>query len=237
MPCEHYLQDLIEAAAADGALRYEARKHVEGCATCSAALADEQTLFAAIDAGLRHNADAEFSPSFLARVRAGAETEPVSGRKHEFALSWALVGAAALVVLGISLTQSFRGEKQSRIRSTTASVQVVPTIGNEAPRESDITTKNDSFTKKSYRAGTDTSTSSRSRAVSVSIVRTSAPEVLVPAGQRDLLLRYLEGLNAAKSVSTINPGLAHQVNITQREIPPIEISELVIKPLAGPDMD
>jgi hypothetical protein len=237
MSCEHYKQDLIEAAATGDALPNEARSHAEGCTRCSAALAEEQTLFAAIDASLRHNSDTEPSPSFLARVRAAVETEPVSGRKHQFALGWALVATATLVVLGISLAQSFRGEKQPRIKSTTASVQVAPAIGNDAPRESAVTTKNDSFTKKSYRAGTDTSTSSRSRAASVSIARNSAPEVFVPAGQYDLLLRYLEGLNAANSMPAFTPSLAHQVNVTHAEIPPIEISELVIKPLSGPDTD
>jgi hypothetical protein len=235
MPCEHYQQDLIEAAAAGDALRNEARKHVEGCATCGAALTEEQTLFAAIDAGLRHNADAELPPSFLARVRAAAETEPVSGRKHEFALSWALVGAAALVVLGISLTQSFRGEKQLPIESTAARAAVVPAMPGEASRESETPKKNHKFTKRSYRAGMDSSANSRLQTASTA--RTFAPEVLVPAGQRDLLLRYLQGLNAANSVSTITPSLAHQVNVTNREIPPIEISELVIKPLPGPDTD
>jgi negative regulator of sigma E activity len=225
----------MEAAAAGGALRNEARKHVEGCTTCSAALAEEQTLFDAIDAGLRHNSDAELSPSFLARVRAAAETEPVSGRKHEFALSWALVGAAALVVLGISLAQSFRGEKQLPIESTTARVAVVPAMRGEAPREGDTPKKNHNFMKKSYRAGMDRSANSRLQ--TASIARTGTPEVLVPAGQRDLLVRYLEGLNAANSVSTITPSLAHQVNVTNGEIPPIEISELVIRPLAGPGTD
>jgi hypothetical protein len=237
MPCEHYQQDLIEAAATGGALPNDARNHVEGCARCSAVLAQEQALFAAIDAGLRHDSDTQPSPSFLARVRAVAEGEPVFERKREFALAWGLVATATLVVLGIPLAQSFRNEKQPRIKSTTASVQVAPAIGNDAPRESAVTTKNDSSIKKSYRAVTDTSTSSRSRAVSVSIARNSAPEVFVPAGQYDLLLRYLEGLNAANSMPAFTPSLAHQVNVTHAEIPPIEISELVIKPLSGPDTD
>jgi len=235
MPCEHYEQDLIEAAAAGGALPSEARKHVEGCARCSAALAEEQTLFAAIDAGLRHNSDTEPSPSFLAQVRLAAETEPVSGGKHRFALGWALLAAAALVVLGISLTQGFRGERQLPIESTTARVAVVPAMRGEVSRESDTTTKNHSFTKKSYRAGTDSSTNSRLQ--NASIARTRAPEVLVPAGQHDLLVRYLERLNATNSVAMITASLAHQVNVTDGEIPPIEISALVIKPLAGSDTD
>jgi len=235
MSCEHCQQDLIEAAAARGALPSDVRKHVEGCARCGAALAGEQTLFAAIDAGLRHNAYAEPSLSFLARVRLAVETEPVSGRKHRFALGWALLAAAALVVLGTSLMERFRGERQLPIESTSASVAVVPAIRGETSRESDATTRNHSFTKKSYRAGTDSSTNSRPQ--NVSIARTGAPEVLVPAGQRDLLVRYLEGLNAVNSVSTISPSLAHQVNVANGKIPLIEISELVIKPLAGPDTD
>jgi hypothetical protein len=59
-------------------------------------------------------------------------------------------------------------------------------------------------------------------------------EVLVPQGQEELLVKYMERLAARKPRVTITAGLQHEPNEKPIEVSPVEISALVVKPL--PDL-
>ena len=68
MPCAHYKDALIEAAASGADLTSvptpdeetaALRAHLESCASCRAAFEQEQSLFSSIDAGLHAAANAE----------------------------------------------------------------------------------------------------------------------------------------------------------------------------------
>jgi hypothetical protein len=74
MSCERYKTVIVEAAAA-GEIGPSLRVHLEGCAECRAALAEEQSLFSAIDGGLSQRMNASPSPEFLSRMRSAVELE------------------------------------------------------------------------------------------------------------------------------------------------------------------
>src|SRR5215472_7642799 len=69
MPCERHKDALVEAAASGTVVRGELRAHLDQCASCRAALAEEQSLFTVIDSGLQVTANADVPPSLLPRVR------------------------------------------------------------------------------------------------------------------------------------------------------------------------
>ena len=68
MPCQHYKDALIEVAASGSAPQGELRVHLDECASCRAAFAEEQSFFAAIDSGVRAAANIDVPPSLLPRA-------------------------------------------------------------------------------------------------------------------------------------------------------------------------
>src|SRR5216684_4414133 len=99
MPCKHYKDALIEAAASGAEPPGELRAHLAGCVDCRAALEQEQALFASIDAGLHVAANAEAPASLLPRVRARLDAEAAPQRR------WIqpLIFAAASVALVLTV--------------------------------------------------------------------------------------------------------------------------------------
>jgi len=69
MPCEHYQDALVVAAASGAAPEGELISHLDTCSSCCVVFAREQFLFAAIDSGLNALANAEVPLSFSPRVR------------------------------------------------------------------------------------------------------------------------------------------------------------------------
>src|SRR5260370_10067554 len=94
MPCKHYKDALIEAAASGAQPQGDLRSHVAECADCRAAFEQEQTLFASIDVGVHGTANAQVPASLLPRIRARLDEEIAPKRR------WIqpLIFAAASVV-------------------------------------------------------------------------------------------------------------------------------------------
>jgi hypothetical protein len=104
MLCDKYKETLIETAASGAALPNSVREHVNACANCRAMFAGEQTLFAAVDAGLHKAVNVRVPSSFLPNVKASLATETVPTRNP--IPGWALVcttGALALAAAFLSL--------------------------------------------------------------------------------------------------------------------------------------
>src|SRR5260370_5036940 len=101
MLCDKYKEALIEAAASGAALPISLREHVDACGRCRATLATEQTLFAAIDAGLHRAANAKVRDCFLPKVKANLAGETVPARNP--IPRWAFVCATGALVLAAAL--------------------------------------------------------------------------------------------------------------------------------------
>src|SRR5258706_6490442 len=81
MPCKHYKDALIEAAASGAEPHAELRAHLAECADCRATFEQEQALFSAIEAGLHVTANSEMPGSLLPRVRERLDEEIAPQRR------------------------------------------------------------------------------------------------------------------------------------------------------------
>jgi hypothetical protein len=95
--CGDYRNALTDAAAADSVPSRALRLHLNTCAFCRAAFAEETQLFSAIDTGVHATANAEVPVSFFPRVRARLNEQPVPQRAW-IPASVAVAAAAALIV-------------------------------------------------------------------------------------------------------------------------------------------
>jgi anti-sigma factor RsiW len=99
MPCEHFQDALIEAAATRAEPQGEVRVHLQNCAACQAAFEQEQSLFASIDAGVRVVANAEVPPSLMPRVRAALdEMVCARGRRRHACILLCHTGSLACAI-------------------------------------------------------------------------------------------------------------------------------------------
>jgi hypothetical protein len=57
-------------------------------------------------------------------------------------------------------------------------------------------------------------------------------EVLVPEGQEELLVKYMEGIAARRARGTFSAGLQQEPDMKPVDVPSIKISELVVTPLS-----
>ena len=114
MLCDKYKEALIEAAASGTALPISLREHVDACEGCRAILAGEQTLFAAVDAGLHRAANAKVRSCFLPKVKAHLAAEIVPARNS--IRRWAFVcatGALALATAFLTLPRASHNEART----------------------------------------------------------------------------------------------------------------------------
>jgi hypothetical protein len=227
MPCDKYKQALIEAAANGGALSTLLRNHVDVCARCSKTLVAQQGLFAMMEQELRSRANLTVPSNFDHRVRAALQAQPSRERRRYLsAFTVGSVAAAAAVLLAILFTQTLtdRG-RETPVNSVVEPKRVAPPFapdlsGSLKPRS----------LRRVYSGGE--SALKRSHAVEAASERNTEPEVLVPRGQEELLAKYLEGIAARKTRVTFSADLQHEPNMKPVEVPTIEISALVVKPLS-----
>jgi hypothetical protein len=107
MLCDKYKEALIEAAASGTALPIPVRGHVDACEGCRTMLAGEQTLFAAVDAGLHRAANAKVRSCFLPKVKANLAAETVPARNP--IPRWAFVCATGVLALAAAFLNLPRG--------------------------------------------------------------------------------------------------------------------------------
>ena len=226
MPCEHYKDALIEAAATGAGPQGELRAHFAECASCRAAFEQEQSLFAVIDAGLQSAANAQVPPSLLPCVRAILEEVSVP-RRTWLSNGFALATAAAMVVaFSVSLAVRHRGSGGS-VGPTAANTNP-PTLSPSRPREppSPVPQRRSNF---AYHPGGTIASNHPSRQATAGSA--NLPEVLVPSDQNVLLARYAEEWSRHKRA----PLLAEDSQATTQvpmQVAPIQIDQLDVKLLA-----
>jgi hypothetical protein len=225
MPCEHFQDAVIEAAANGVAPSHELRVHLDACADCCNAFAAEQALFLSIDSGLAVKASASVSPAFLHRVRARMLQENLP-RQVWFA-GWPLLagGAAAAILLGTVILHGVWAGHES---GATAHGGTLPVIlaGRENPA-----TEGASVPDKFSAVGKPASPSSRWRKREVSAAKNSEIEVLVPPDQEVLLAGYAVGLRSRNSAPVIARESA-EAEPAPLQVDLIQIAQLDVKPLA-----
>lgn len=228
MLCDEYKEALAEAASG-AALPSAIGEHVNLCAHCRDFFSAQQSLLTLVDAGLRSRANVTIPANFDHRVRAALQTQAPRDRKRYSAVLaiGSLAAAAALLVAALVAQNLKLGGKE---RARDAAVESKALSSPHAPVLSSNATSLD--------PGSPKRVSSRRNAVrgsqgsKASVRRNDEPEVLVPEGQEELLAKYMEGIAARKARVTFSANLQHQPNMKPVEVPSIEISELVVRPLS-----
>ena len=219
MPCQHYKDALIEAAAGGAEPQGELRVHLVGCVDCRAAFEQEQSLFASIEARLRVTANAEMPPSLLPRVRARLDDE--SGPRRVWDTNWlALASAAVMVVAFFAARAVWRTNVVENPVETVGKANVKPSQdqnpGTVSPAENN--------------------SPSRRRLVIVSrppgpetpITGKAMPEVLVPRDQEVLLAEYVTQWRLHKHAPLLARDFDAAV-LAPLQVAQIQIDELDVK--------
>jgi hypothetical protein len=222
MPCENYREALTEAAATDSAPSRELRSHLAACASCRAAFAEEQHLFAAIDTGLRASANTDVPPTFLPHVRANLEKVSDSQRRWTPFLIFA--AASATIVLMVFIT--------TRPRHAMSDTQVRQIL-SASPREKPETSA------RSEASGTQAIAAS-SHSYRAEPLRNPPPansgsssqfEVLVPPEEREALARFISSQPERTEVVIAVVTPARDDKDMLLNVKPLEIAELAVAPL------
>lgn len=231
MLCDKYKEALIEAAASGAALPSALSEHVSFCADCREIFAAQQSMFALVDAELRSRANVTVPGNFHHRVRAALQGETAQDRKrHSAILGFGWLAAAAALLLSIVWTQNLKHGARDPAGNSVVESKLVA-----SPESSALSGNGKGPVPSSPPRGDSRVSTSRSEQPSkASLRRHDEPEVLVPQGQEELLAKYMEGMAARKARVTFSADLQHEPNMKPVEVPSIEISELVVKPL--PDL-
>jgi hypothetical protein len=222
MPCENYREALTEAAATDSAPSRELRSHLGACASCRAAFADEQRLFAAIDTGLRASANTDVPPTFLPHVRASLEKVSDSQRRWTPFLIFAAASATIVLML-------FIATRPRHAMSDTQARQILSASPREKPETS----------ARSEASGTRAIAAS-SHSYRAEPLRNPPPansgsssqfEVLVPPEEREALARFisLQPERTEVVIAVVTP--ARDDKDMLLNVKPLEIAELAVTPL------
>jgi hypothetical protein len=222
MPCKHYKDALIEAAASGAEPQGELRAHLAGCADCRAAFEQERALFASIDAGLHVAANAEVPISLLRRVRARLD-EAVVPKRH-----WIqpLVFAAASVALAFAIFLLARPHISSPDHQAkqTPQIPVMETLPTNARPQ------NPSADAQSVSSNVNHS-QTLGHSTSLRPVASSHPEVLVPPDERKALARFVVVLQERREVAVALVTPAPQTKNELANLEPLQIKGLEIKTL------
>lgn len=224
MLCEYYKGALSDAAASGVALSGELREHLAECASCRAAFAGEQSLFALIDAGLHAAANVQIPPSLLPRVR--ARLYEVGTPRLGWVQPFVFASAAVALALVVSLTvRPHRTPREDLAKRDPVAVpaSVAPAIDTNRGETSSEGTRVAAIPPDHPRTSRN-STNSHSAA-------SGNPEVLVPPDEREGLAQLVTRLNedgdfASALLSRVPETKDSRVSVDQLQIDALEIRPL-----------
>jgi hypothetical protein len=222
MPCQHYKNALIEAAASGAQPQGDLRAHLAGCADCRAAFAQEQSLFASIDAGLHVAANAEAPASLLPRVRARLDDAVAKQRR------WLqpVILAAASVALTFAIFLFARPHPSRPDNQAKQTPQILGSetlVKNARPQVSGPATQ--------IVSSTANKSQTRVHSTLLRTVTSSQLEVLVPPDEREAFARFVAVLGERREVALALATPAPQRKDEPASLEPLQIKELEIKTL------
>lgn len=230
MPCQRYKDALIEAAASGAAPSGELRTHLAGCASCLAAFAQEQSLFAAMDAGLRMTVNAEVPPSLLPRVSAGLDQVSVAPRVRWLQPLVFASGSVALILMVFLMTHPHRPMPEGTAKhGPILQAPVTPRTDTSPENAPPANTKIASIrANHSHTAGNSTILHSAA---------SSNPEVLVPPDEREAYARFVATLKERSGVVVTLRAHASEKRDALVSADSLQIPDIEIKPLEGAEAE
>jgi len=220
MPCKHYKDALIEAAASGAEPHAELRAHLAECADCRATFEQEQALFSAIEAGLHVTANSEMPGSLLPRVRERLDEE-IAPQRRLFQ-PWIFAAASVGLALAIFLfVRPHPSTPDSQAKQTPQILGSETPVKNARPQISGPATQIvPSNVNNSQRRG---------RSTLLRTVASSQPEVLVPPDEREALARIVVVLGERREVARALVRPAPQRKDEAAGLEPLQINGLEIK--------
>jgi hypothetical protein len=219
---------LIEAAASGAQPQGDLRAHLAGCADCRAAFAQEQSLFASIDAGLHVAANAEAPASLLPRVRARLDEAVAKQRR------WLqpVILAAASVALTFAIFLFARphpSRPDNQAKQTPQILGSETVVKNARPQVSGPATQ--------IVSSTANKSQTRVHSTLLRPVASSQLEVLVPPDEREAFARFVAVLGERREVALALATPAPQTKDEPAGLEPLQINGLEIKLLAGTESE
>ncbi len=227
MPCEHYKDALIEAAATGGVPRGELRAHLGACAFCRTAFAEEQSLVAAIDSGLRTTGNAEVPPSLLPRVRAALDE--VATSRRGWTANWLALGAVAALVAVIFGAYSVR--RRSSLENPVSTAVNTSTTNAVRPSPPSEIPNSEPFASGSAVPHVRAAIKQNPAVHETLASNNPLPEVLIPRDQEVLLAHYAQEWSRRKRAPLIAES-ADDATLALLEVAPIQIAQLDVKLMA-----
>jgi hypothetical protein len=220
MPCKHYKEALIEAAAISAQPQGDLRGHLDACGSCRAAFEQEQSLFASIDAGLHTTANAEVPASLLPRVR--ARLDEAAAVQRRWFQPWIFAPASLALALAIFLFARPHHSGRDNQAKQTPQIPVTEIPVTNPRRQNSVpgTQIVSSNVNNSQRRGR--STLSRP-------VASSQPQVLVPPDEREALARFVVVLQEHREVAVALVTPAMPTKDESANLEPLQINGLEIK--------
>jgi hypothetical protein len=224
MPCEHYQNALIEAAASSTAPQGELRAHLAACAACRTGFVQEQSLFSSIDTGIRATANAEAPASLLPRVRArlADETAPSRTWNQPMIFAAASVALAFAIFLFVRPYHS-RPDNQAK-RTPQIPVSETPATNARGQNSGPATQVVSSNVNNSQLPGHSTL---------LRPVASSQPEVLVPPDEREAFSRFVFTVQQRRDVAAALLAPSPRKEDALVTVEPLQIADLEVKPLEG----
>jgi hypothetical protein len=224
MPCKHYKNALIEAAASGAEPPGDLRAHLAGCADCRVTFEQERSLLASIDAGLQVTANPEVPTSLLPRVR--ARLDEVDTRQ----LRWfqPLVFAAASIALALAILL-FARPPHSNPGIQAKQTPQIPV--DEAPGAN--TAHQSPGPGAQIVSANATNSQTRVRSTLSRPVASSQPEVLVPADEGEAFARFVATLQERGDVAVALVTPSSDAKGEPASLEPLQINRLEVKPLEG----
>jgi len=218
MFCETYIKPLTDAAAS-GELSAAQREHLASCEPCRIAFAEEQSLFGAIDSGLRTAANSEIPATLIPRIRVAFNDEPAPLRRSFSFLVWGFASAAATagVVLGLI-------HLSSKPALVEPSRPAPVAVAQNSPKRTPLNPA---------RTGAVSPLQHKRPAVLIESrdSRPESPEVLVPDEERSAFARYMAQISRSPANISVRAVLAPRGPQESVQISPIEIASLEPRPL------
>jgi hypothetical protein len=222
MSCEKY-QAAISEAAAMREVSAMLQRHLNDCASCQARYAEEQELFAAMDASVSRVVNADAGPSFLSRVRAALEQE--SAVRDE-SRSWFVVFRPAVALaVGVCLAFAIFERVHPRPETMAQSANVESVASRTAAPE----VSQQQTLRPQIRRPTAIP---RAASADIGPRQTHEPEVIVPPDERIAFAKFVRGVGQRNQVAIALTQTAPVIPSTFKASEPLEIAELRIEPLS-----
>jgi len=226
MACERY-EDALTETAAGAAPAPGLEAHLADCARCREELEELRRTLAVVDSDLRQLVAVEPSPELAVRIRrAAAEAEPQTTSRPVWL--WPVLAVAAVLVLAVAIVTRREPSQAptAAAQNSPATLAAIPEPPRIAPTDRSSAPVGPAAVATARSIPRDDSHAAAPRRP----LATVEPEVIVPPGEAEALLRYARGLRQ-RTLTT------ESLLVADLQAPLAEPRRLEIRPLAIVPLD